>query len=266
MKRNQQGLTLIELMIALVLGLLLSLAAMQLLLTNQRNFTLQNAVTSINEDGQLVLRYIASDIRNAGRGNVIEGFVDPVVLTMTAEDPEGDVIRFESTDGGVGGNDTLVVRYLGLNACQGADLTSGGAKPEGEIVVNRYYVDDGSLWCSSLRQVGLSGNNFEFLTPSAVELISGVESFQVLYGVDGDVNSQVGATRFVTAGSLTAADKVVAIRVGVMLRSDDMRLPVPADPQTFSVLDQSLITPSDRSLRRVFTTTAHVRNIYWEGI
>ena len=73
MKHSQQGLTLVELMIALLLGLLLSFAAIQLLVSNQRTFSLQEAVTGVNEDGQTVLRYIAADIRNAGRGGQIEG-------------------------------------------------------------------------------------------------------------------------------------------------------------------------------------------------
>ncbi|WVM94173.1 hypothetical protein ULG90_11430 [Halopseudomonas pachastrellae] len=35
-------------------------------MSNQRTFSLQDAVTGVNEDGQTVLRYIAADIRNAG--------------------------------------------------------------------------------------------------------------------------------------------------------------------------------------------------------
>ncbi|SDT92457.1 PilW family protein [Halopseudomonas salegens] len=266
MKRSQMGLTLIELMIALLLGLLLSLAAVQLLLSNQRTFSLQEAVTSVNEDGQMVLRYIAADIRNAGRGSQIEGYIQPVVLSLSAEDSEGETVTFESTDGGSGGNDTLVVSYLGSSACQGADLTAGGTKPEGEVVVNRYYVSDGSLWCSSLKQTGLGAGSYELLTPGSVELISGVESFQVLYGVDGDVNNEIGTTKFVTATNLVAADSVVAIRIGLLLRSNDSSLTVPTDSQTLTVLDEDITTPSDRSIRRVFTTTAQVRNVYWEGI
>ena len=97
MKHSQQGLTLVELMIALLLGLLLSFAAIQLLVSNQRTFSLQEAVTGVNEDGQTVLRYIAADIRNAGRGGQIEGFVQPVVLALSVDDSEGNPVAFQST-------------------------------------------------------------------------------------------------------------------------------------------------------------------------
>ncbi|HCA26033.1 MAG TPA: hypothetical protein DEP32_17870 [Pseudomonas sp.] len=264
MKHSQQGLTLVELMIALLLGLLLSFAAIQLLVSNQRTFSLQEAVTGVNEDGQTVLRYIAADIRNAGRGGQIEGFVQPVVLALSVDDSEGNPVAFQSTDGGANGNDVLVVSYLAQRACQGADLTAGGANPEGEIVVNRYFVVDDSLWCASVRQ--LEGGGYAALAPNAVELISGVDSFQVLYGVDGSLNGEIGATRFVSATDLAAADSVVSIRVGLLLRSSDTTLPVPAGGQTVSVLDQQVVTPEDRAIRRVFSTTAQVRNVYWDGI
>ena len=267
MKATQVGLTLIELMIALLLGLILSLAAVQLLLTNQRTFSLQDAVTSLNEDGQMVLRYLAADIRNAGRAGQIEGFVDPVVTTLAMEGEDGESVSFAAADGGNGSNDQLSVRYLGTSACQGADLTNGGTDPEGQIMVNRYYVEDGSLWCSSLRQVGLGSGTYEALSPNAVELISGVESFQVLYGLDADApNGEVETTQFVTANDLNAGDSVVAIRIGLLLRSSETNLPVPEGSQKLDVLDQSITTSDDRAIRRVFSTTAQVRNVFWEGI
>jgi len=264
MKRAQQGLTLVELMIALLLGLLLSFAAIQLLVSNQRTFSLQDAVTAINEDGQTVLRYIAADIRNAGRGSSVEGYVQPVVLNLAVDDGGGTPVAFQSSDGGAGGNDVLVVRYLAQRACQGADLTAGGANPEGAIVVNRYFVVDESLWCASLSERADGG--YDALAPNAVELISGVESFQVLYGIDGFRDGKIGATGFVSAAGLAATDSVVAIRVGLLLRSSDTTLPVPAGGQTLSVLDQQVVTPEDRAIRRVFSTTAQVRNIFWDGI
>ena len=264
MKYAERGFTLIELMIALLLGLLLSLAAIQLLMTNQRVFSLQDAVTSVNEDGQMVLRYIASDVRNAGRGSQIEGFVQPVVLQLDIEDSEGNSVAFESSDGGDGGNDELVVSYLAQGACQGADLTSGGANPEGEIVVNRYYVVNEVLRCSSLRR--LASGAYQALSPGAVDLISGVESFQVLYGVDTNIDNAIGATKYVTATDLAASDAIVAIRLAILLRSSDNRLPDPEGVQTFFVLDQEVETLEDRGLHRLFSTTAQVRNVYWDGI
>ena len=65
MKTQQQGFTLIELMVAMIIGLILTLAALQLFLTNQRTFALQQALAELHEDGQMITRYMTADIRQA---------------------------------------------------------------------------------------------------------------------------------------------------------------------------------------------------------
>jgi len=46
MTRDRKGFTLIELLVVVVLGSLVLLAALQILITNQRTFTAQNQVIS----------------------------------------------------------------------------------------------------------------------------------------------------------------------------------------------------------------------------
>lgn len=84
MKYFQHGLTLIELMVALLLGLIFSAAAFQLLFANQRTFELQQTIATLQEDGQMALRYITADIRNAGRGTILQGTIQPVILESGA--------------------------------------------------------------------------------------------------------------------------------------------------------------------------------------
>lgn len=242
MKTLQKGFTLIELMVAMLLGLILSGAALQLFLTNQKTFALQQALSGLEEDGQIMLRYISADIRNAGRGNAVIGTID-------------GIIRTESQDGGNGGNDRLAINYLSVWDCQGTDLTTSGAEPEGREAQSIYYVENGTLFCSSDQSAGE--------TP----LLSGVESFQVLYGVDRNNNGRLGVTNYVTRTDLGADDTVVSLRLGLLLRSAEDNLSVPAAGGTFEVLDQELeIEAADRALRRVFTTTIQMRNYHWEAI
>src|SRR5690606_40085131 len=60
------GFSLAELLIAMLLGSLIVLASIQLLTTNQRTFATQMAVTRIQEDGQLSLRFLTNNLRVAG--------------------------------------------------------------------------------------------------------------------------------------------------------------------------------------------------------
>ena len=62
---NQHGFTLIELMIAIVLGLLITAAAIQLFITGQISINTQKGMAEIQESGNFGLRYITSDIRRA---------------------------------------------------------------------------------------------------------------------------------------------------------------------------------------------------------
>lgn len=230
MKTKHQGYTLVELMVAMVIGLILTLAALQLFLTNQRTFALQQALAELHEDGQMVTRYMTADLRQAGRGSAITGAIPPVVLGSTSNGP----------------NDTLSVHYWGTSTCAGDEFAG-----ETEIQ-NTYSVDGNVLQCRSE------------LTGSTVDLISGVDSFQVLYGIDDDGNGSLGVTQFVTADALTDDSVIVAIRFALLLSTDRFTQVEPAS-QTYRVLDRASNT-NDNLLRRVYSATVQLRNYNWDEV
>ncbi|WP_352336561.1 PilW family protein [Psychrobacter sp. 16-MNA-CIBAN-0192] len=67
--RHQQGFTLIELMISLVLGLLISAAVMQVFLTSQRVDRIQTAASEIQDKAVFGLQAIEPQVRLANLGN-----------------------------------------------------------------------------------------------------------------------------------------------------------------------------------------------------
>lgn len=246
MKNSQRGLTLIELMVALLLGLIFSAAAFQLLFANQRTFELQQTIATLQEDGQMALRYITADIRNAGRGTTLQGTIPPVVL-------DADAAHGHSQNGT---NDELVVQYFGTSDCQGS------ASLVETAIVNRYYVQNGALLCS--------GN----LTGGAVELLNGVESFQAQYGLDTVKDTNLGVTLYTNASetmlepSEAGADDapvLVSIRLALLLRSPELNQVHPS-ASTHYVLDEEVTSAADRRIRRVFSTTVHIRNYYSEEV
>lgn len=68
MKRLQQGFTLIELMISLILGLLVSAAALQILYTNSLSSNIQSAGSNIVDTNTFGLDYLTKQIRKANYG------------------------------------------------------------------------------------------------------------------------------------------------------------------------------------------------------
>lgn len=59
----QSGFTLIELMLALALGLIITAAAIAILLTGQKSYSLQQGMTDLQDNANFGLNYIARDIR-----------------------------------------------------------------------------------------------------------------------------------------------------------------------------------------------------------
>lgn len=244
---RERGLTLVELMVALVLGVLLTLAALQLFSTNQRSFQLQQTSSGLEEDGQMVLRYIAADIRNAGLDSADLGTRHPV--TRSDEAPL-------STDGGDDGNDQLVLAAwgsadLGSTDCAGTGFGAGG---EG-VIFNRYFVNaSGVLSCEGSLTAG-----------DPVELLPNVESFQVQYGVDLNENDTLEVNRYLDADQISDDSVITAIRFSLLLRSAE-NLPTAAKAQDFYVLGTKITSASDTRMRRVFTTTVQIRNFDWDEI
>lgn len=113
--------------------------------------------------------------------------------------------------------------------------------------------------------LGVSGGS---ATTGAEELVAGVEDMQILYGVDttptadGQVDSYVAANQ-VTAVAPGGTDaerwrRVLAVRVSLLTVSPGSQS-VTTTPQAV-VFNGATVQPTDRRLRKVFTTTIAVRN------
>jgi type IV pilus assembly protein PilW len=66
MKSNQSGLSLVELMIAITLGLFLLTGVVQVFLSSKTVYTSQQAMSRVQEAGRLAIDFMAKDIRMAG--------------------------------------------------------------------------------------------------------------------------------------------------------------------------------------------------------
>lgn len=103
---------------------------------------------------------------------------------------------------------------------------------------------------------------------AAEELVEGVENMQILYGVDTDNDHSVNS--YVTASAVTNWDQVIAVRIGLLVRSVDEIGKLPPDTRTYAINGATVDplgngTPAapvdDRRLRQVFVTTVRLRNV-----
>lgn len=115
------------------------------------------------------------------------------------------------------------------------------------------------------RQLGLTG-----LAGTPEELVEGVEDMQILYGEDTNNDSASAVDRFVPADQVANWDKVVSVRITLLVQSLENNLVPTPQAYTFNgvVYDGGSgngSLPPDNRLRRVFTTTINLRNVTLGG-
>lgn len=93
-------------------------------------------------------------------------------------------------------------------------------------------------------------------TPTPVELVSGVENMQILYGV---ANNKKRAETYVDASGVTQWEDVVSVRIALLMRSGNQILDED-NIQTFNLAGVEINPGSDRRARLVATTTVGIRN------
>ena len=92
----------------------------------------------------------------------------------------------------------------------------------------------------------------------ATALVEGVESMHILYGVDD--NDDQAADRYVAASATLPWQRVVSLRVGLLLRSLTQVQRGEIDSQVYAVNGQTIGPMNDRHFRQVFLTTIGLRN------
>lgn len=163
MNTKQQGFTLIELMVSLVLGLIISAAAIQLFITGQITFNLQQGTSDVQDNGVFGMEIMARSIRAANYNNASRVVHDRIpwggiVLTSdVADDPtQGDLPR--NLEGVIwNGNfapDNLLTRGSGQTLGSGNEWTgksnvslSGGGTAHSDQLVIQYQAHEDTFDC-----------------------------------------------------------------------------------------------------------------------
>lgn len=223
---GQAGLTLLELMVSLGLGLVLLVGVATVYLGSRQAYQLQEGSGRLQETGRYALEMIGRSLRQAGAAAPM--LSDQVQAVKPPDCKPGDQAACTAASGVDGaGNlpDTLIVQYyanndeefpVGSGNLGTRDCTDGfvsvGAPATGTLVTNVYSLVGTNLTCTG--SVG-----------GTAALLSDIEDFQVLYGVDTD--GGIGTTDAYPSANLYAATpadwgRVVSVRVCVLVRSQGL--------------------------------------------
>lgn len=245
MNSKQHGFSLVELMIALVLGLVVGGMVLQVFIMNNKSIIFQRASITTQDQGRVALDMMARYIRMAGY-------------------QESDLTR-GGLDNGLSGSDagpSITVRYQAgasmsaqLFDCLG-NVISSGATSSGTISVNEFkLVDDGNgmsnLVCQSTHS--LDGTDID---KGQGTLAANIEQMNLLYGIDSD-NDQA-PNRYVTTNAASSSmESVVAIKVCLVIASADNILD---SATSYSDYCTGTATVTDRRLHRKVSSTITLRN------
>jgi len=226
---KQQGLSLIELMISLVVGLILIAAVFNMYAGNVRAARFTEGLQAIQDNG----RYGISVVR---RGLHLAGY-SPTPGIGTDIDAI-DIANSTAT--------RLAIRTYQPYDCSGNATTATDG-----LAINTYELD------SSENVLTCIGNQ---PGSTRIALVEGVESFRVLYGVDDDGDDAAcEPQRYVNDPSALDSADIAALRFGMLISSvEPIRTRSRSD--TYVVLDQQITNDSDRLLRQVFSGAVLLRN------
>lgn len=266
--KSQSGVTMIELLVSLVIGLAILTALSRVFSSSKSTYSLQTRMAALQENGRFAMAFLQRDIRNAGQPYNEDLFLPFAPPTWPAGGVTGPAVAapFNSADNvGVNNSDRLSIRYRAMAA--GTDCL-GNPIAANAIVVVTYSVAAGA---NGVRQLNCAAQG-----QAAQPIVDGIESMQVLYGIDtvpAAPNGDGFADAYVNAATVTAAQwlrQVVSVRISVLASTI---LPVAGDmdadnSRTFFMLDAGPIGPitanfggRNQNIRaRVFTTTVEVRN------
>ncbi len=280
-RHKQRGLSLVELMVALALGMVLMAGFVQIFMSVRSTYAVNEASSRMQENGRFALEFISQHARMAGYRD--PKHIDRPLAIMPPQNPDaGCTLPSDKrpdfctlNEGVINGaedkqetGDRVAFVYqppLDENNqrldCVGNPVP---AAYDDKNIVNVFssvaFGTSTALACRSIFEDGtaIPGSS------SYVELVDGIDAVQFQYGLANDNNesSRQSVVRYVTADQLTNKvdwERVIALRIAVLANSVNPVSPAPPE-KDYYLLDAGPYKFNDGKMRQVFTTTVYLRN------
>ncbi|MFA5677410.1 MAG: PilW family protein [Pseudomonas sp.] len=232
---RHQGFSLVELMVAMALGLILVLNVLHPLLASKRGFVLQQHLAEVQENARFVLTRISRDLRQAGmfgcldlqrlpaatRSQLPADFAEPIIhvsgvlkllSAVTAHNP---VLTAEQRNAAQYNAQWLLASdcLSDLRIASGSDNL---AVSPGDVLIPVRQIEYRQAGQKLQARINGAGN-FE-------TLIEGVADFDVQFGLATDVSERNVAGAYRNSIAATDAPLIRSVRIALVLTDN------PADP------------------------------------
>ncbi len=251
---NQRGITLVELMVAIIIGIFISLMVVQYLATSSRMFKRQGVDSNVEQNASFAVSYLSKYIRQAGsrdgHGTEIPFFYgDCGGFSPCTSEADGDAGTEPRSDR------VAVQMFVGIG---GQDCAGNPATGQ---IANVFYIDEENTGSgeTALFCRGFDVANDTWIGPAGIALIDGVEQMQVIYGVANateQIYSYLSADRIPPVGGSMALgwDRVRAVKVALLVSDGYSTGSEAATNTNFQLFNGPATNFNDRIHRRVFST------------
>jgi type IV pilus assembly protein PilW len=265
---RQRGMSLVELMVAMTIGLIITVVIANLFLGTKQTYRTQDDLSRMQENLRFAFQVIGRTVRLAGYRADWNRTVDQVFLVNPPIDG--------ANGAGANGSDIIIVRFQGSgtgassancvasNSCGGADgrvLDCLGNRVDRQMgpgsgvgisfVENRF----------SVRANGANGNPALFCSidqaATWVEIVPDVENMQVLYG---EKTGPTAVDRYLAAGTVGLnMAQVLNMRIALLHRSANLTAGE-TDTRTYNLVGTSVGPFNDQRIRLAATSNFVLRN------
>lgn len=277
MPDREKGFSLIELLVALAIGLLVTLVVTQAYLGGLGTQQAQTEISRAQESSRFAFDMLTRSIRKAGYKNP-KAYGIPFCpnsslprLTIGNDMTAITTSAFGTDATIVNSSDVIRVTYYGeevsttnstVRDCLGNNIANGGTPVSDTffIAADTSNNNEPALFCYTTNAAA-SGN---------VPLVPGVESMQMLYGEDTDGDGTIN--RYVPASTAVTVSNVRSIMLSLVTRTPNAKA-VDNTARTFNHFGTNydsaansdpgsvFTAPTDRRTRQHFSTTIALRNL-----
>lgn len=267
-RHSQYGLSLVELMVALALGMVLIAGFLQIFMSVRSTYATNEGASRVQENGRFALDYLARHARMAG-------YSDP----KNTNRPLPIVPTGSTCNLGTNSDKFCTLhRALDTTAITGAEVGSQvgfeyqpslikdsddrfdckGSKFSSEKTIITTFTTKVGKNSSALavRCIAADGNPTSTNSTSLEELVDGIDAFHIQYGLapTGSIN------QYVTANDVHNWSEVGALRIAVLANSVTPITPTSPQDKEYYLFETGPFTFNDGKMRQVFTTTVYLRN------
>src|SRR5690554_2979833 len=278
MKLNKQnGMTLVELMVAAALGLIIVFFITNIMLSSSRTALQSEGLSQAQENGRFILSWLQGNVRSAGlpypnseTQERIAPFADECSGSVMPPADNADC-SFNSDNSNASDrlavqrtfiNDSILGNDLTKQDCSGAEITTIA---DGEVITDVYWVttdaNDSSGYSNQLMCVTYHNNK---KVSGEQSIANGIDGMQVLYGVksSADAEYRSNVNRFVSLGDLGPNidwSTIGAVRIAILTRSFNEQA-TSKNKRSYILLDATPVTFDDSVSRHIQSTTIFLPN------